>query len=624
MQVVVLPRISRYFRQCAGLVNLLAILVAPSAAQAVDPLQPIEHRQIKLGGEIGQRIDLTVHGNLLKLDVDKDFLRPFQVRKLMKAFQEREANCDFVGLGMLIDATVRMAAYTGDPKVIALKKHLVDETIKTQESDGYIGIMKPASRMWKLWDLAEMNFLVYGLLSDYRLFHEKDSLTASRKLADYILARWAAEPQGDPTEGIITVDMAFVGLERAFLVLSDVTGDAKYRDFCLVHRKLREWNRPITIGRWGHIEGHAYTFLELCLAQLYLHREEPSERLLEPTRRLMEFLTHGDGLTVVGNCGDHECWDDTQSGTINHAETCATACLIRVLDELMRQEGDSRYGDIMERAVYNGLFAAQSPDGRKIRYYTAFDGPRTYWPVDTYCCPNNFRRLIADLPTFVYYRAGKGLAVNLYTSSSMKLDLGDGVSLAVGQETDYPNSGNVTIQLDPSRPAEFPLLLRIPRWCSGATVRVNGKGVEKAVPSGSYFSVERVWKSGDRVQLEMPMPWRLVKGHKMQAGRVALLRGPLVFCLNRNQGTSLKDTDLRLLTLRPDSIEGPMPDDTVRPGGMACKVRCWPPGAWYPVEPAKLEFTLTEYADPAGEATYLHVPNPNATRFVEDELVSKH
>ena len=597
------------------LVLVTVIALVPGVARAADLFQPLEHRQVKLGGEIGRRIDLTVEGNLLKINVDGDFLKPFQEKKLQGGF---------VGLGMLIDATVRLAAYTGAPKVIALKRHLVTETIKTQEPDGYIGMVVPASRMWKLWDLSEMAYTVYGLTSDYRLFEEQASLAAARRLADYILARWTAEPQGDPTEGGVTMEMACVGLERAFLTLSEASGDTRFRDFCLFQRKLRQWDMPITTGRWGRVEGHAYAYLATCLAQLHLRRAEPGEKLLAPTRRAMDFLVRGDGLAVTGACGDHECWHDTQSGTINLGETCATAYLLRVLDELLRQEGDSRCGDIMERTILNALFGAQSPDGRKVRYYTPCDGTRSYFPGDGYCCPNNFRRIVSELPTFVYYRTGKGLAINLYTASSARLDLGEGVSLAVQQETDYPSSGNVTIRLDPSKPVPFPLLLRIPRWCSAATVRTNGKAAEKPVPGGTFFRLEQTWKNGDVVRLEMPMPLRLVKGRKTQAGRVAVLRGPMVFCLNRRQRESLKSVDLRLLTLQSESLQGPAPDKSVRPEGLECTAQFWSPGAWYPHVAADQQLVLTEYADPTGEATFFHVPNPNAAQYVDDELISKN
>ena len=141
----------------------------------------------------------------------------------------------------------------------------------------------------------------------------------------------------------------------------------------------------------------------------------------------MDFLTRHEGLVISGTCGDHECWHDTQSGTTNLGETCATAYLIRVWDDLVRLEGDSRWGDLMERAVFNALFAAQSPDGRHIRYYTPFECSRVYFPQDSYCCPNNYRRIISELPTMIYYQAPRELTVNLYTASTVKADLGGGL-----------------------------------------------------------------------------------------------------------------------------------------------------------------------------------------------------
>ena len=131
----------------------------------------------------------------------------------------------------------------------------------------------------------------------------------------------------------------------------------------------------------------------------------------------MDFLTRQDGLVITGACGYQECWHDNQQGFFKLGETCATAYLIRLLDNMLRLEGDTLYGDMMERTIYNALFAAQSPDGRNLRYYSPFEGKRVYFDKDTYCCPCNFRRIIAELPTMVYYRCGGGLAINLYTTS---------------------------------------------------------------------------------------------------------------------------------------------------------------------------------------------------------------
>ena len=111
------------------------------------------------------------------------------------------------------------------------------------------------------------------------------------------------------------------------------------------------------------------------------------------------------------------------------------------LDELMRREGKALYGDLMERVVFNTLFGAQSPDGRHLRYYTAFDGPRHYFPGDTYCCPCNYRRAIATLPDLIYYRIENGLAVNLYAASNADVALEDGLTVRLQQETKYPSGG---------------------------------------------------------------------------------------------------------------------------------------------------------------------------------------
>ncbi len=178
----------------------------------------------------------------------------------------------------------------------------------------------------------------------------------------------------------------------------------------------------------------------------------------------------------------------------------------------MRLEGNPRYADLIERTIYNALFAAQSSDGRHIRYYTPLEGNREYFPADTYCCPCNYRRIVADLPAMVYYRSGTGLAVSLYAPSEATIALEGGVSLQVRQETDYPSSGRVVLRLDPSRPAKFPLQLRIPRWCQKATATVNGQPWQKPIIPGKFLCLERQWTAGDRVTLDLPMTWRLVAG----------------------------------------------------------------------------------------------------------------
>ena len=592
---------------------ILWVLAASAAYATAAPLPgptPLDIRQVTLGGEIGRRVDITVHNNVLAIDVDKDFLLPFQ---------QRNRHGGYIGLGKFIDSLVRFAAYTDEEEVLALKKHVVAETIRTQEEDGYLGLCVPGNRMWSLWDIHEMAYLVLGLTTDYKYFGEEASLQAAVRLADYIIDRWSEDPSRK-TNGWISVFVATTGLEEAMLALTAQTRDQRYLDFCVHGRGLLDWNTEVIEGRWGNLEGHAYYHLCHCLAQLRLHQMQPDIRLLSQSRHTLDFLLRRDGLLIPGLCGYHECWHSNQQGFYKLGETCATAYLIRWAEALLQIEGKSMYGDIMERSLYNGLFAAQSPDGRRLRYYAPFDGPRKYFTGDTYCCPCNFRRIIAELPEMVYHRRDGGIAINLYTESSAIAEIRKGLSLEITQRTDYPNSGDVVIALRPSAPARFPVHLRIPRWCETAEITIGAEPTRMSARGGSFLTVTRAWQPGDEVKLHMPMPWRLIRGRKSQSGRVAVARGPMLFCLNPDRQEGLDPAEQRLLRLDPHSLALGDYDQSIRPNGLTCRARFWRPGDYHAAGKANKPLTLTEYADPGCQSTYFLVPNPNVDILVDDEL----
>jgi hypothetical protein len=576
-----------------------------------DELTPVEIGDVRVTGEVGRRIEATIEHNLLAVDVDRDFLTPFY---------SRNQQGGYVGLGKLIDALARFAAYAKDARVTALRDRVTGSILGMQEADGYIGTFAPDSRMWTLWDLHEMAYLVYGLVTEHRYSGEERPLAAACRLADYIVRRWKAEPNGKFNAGGASADMAALGLDLALLRLYEQTKNESYLEFVTKQRGLAAWDAQIVCGRFGLLEGHAYAFLNRCLAQLRLYRLTRDRKLLSQTKEVLDFFKRRDGLVITGTCGQHECWHDTQDGTMNLGETCTTAYLIRLLDDLLRLECDPRYGDMMERAIRNALFAAQSTDGRYIRYYTPFDGPRSYFSTDTYCCPNNFRRIMSELPAMIYYTTGSGVAINLYTPSKANIKVDRGITVEVSQETDYPNSGEVLIRLNPSRSAVFPVLLRIPTWCPRARIAVNGKLLNEEIKPGTFFAIDRKWETGNTIHLDMFMAMRLVRGRKAQAGRVAVMHGPLLFGLNRAKHPKLAGVDLRLLTLVPTSIEDWVRDQTLRPDGLGCHVRAWGPGAWYPHAAPGLDLMLSEYPDPGAESVYFNVPNPDAAGFVDDEL----
>ena len=574
-----------------------------------DVFKPLDVRNVKVGGEIGRRIDITANNNLLKLDADNDFILPFRQKKL-----EGKGYSDYVGLGKLIDATVRFAAYTNSENVLSLKKHIVDEIIKAQEADGYIGIMVKESRMWRLWDIHEMGYIVMGLASDYHYFREKRSLIAAQKLADYMLERWATMP-------VTWEKFGAIGLESNLLALYRETGEKRYLNFCVRQRAIADWNLTVAKGLDPTLIGHIYTDLDLCLAQCDLFRIQPASQLLKPSRQAIDFMTKGDGMTITGAAGLWESWNDAQEARGNTAETCSTAYQIRIFDTFLRMEGNAQHGDILERIIYNALFAAQSPDGRKLRYFTSLEGNRVYFDKDTYCCPNNFRRIIAELPTFIFYKSSTGVAVNLYTTSEATIALNDNLSVKIRQETQYPSNGKVMIYLDPSKPVRFPLQLRIPRWCDKAVVSVNGKQWEKPIVSGEFLALEREWNTGDQVTLEMAMPFRFVLGRKRQSGRVAVMRGPVVFCLDPAQKDALQKKDAADLTgymIDSKSINLISDDATVRPNGVACTIDA---NEWtFSLGNRDNNLKLTELPNPDGKVVYFRISD--SSEAVNDEILS--
>lgn len=574
---------------------LIALLAAVGAA---DVLTPAGLTAVEVGGEIGRRIDVTIDNNLLVVDLENDFLQPFL---------ERNRDGGYIGLGKTIDAMARFCAYSQNKKLIARKKKVVDALLDSQEAGGYLGMFKKESRTTSLWDVHELSYLVLGLTADYEFCGETRSLDAARNLADYLMGELNAGKQVGA--GDLNPNMGTTGLDEAFLYLSEQTGDGRYRRFVVEQRDLPGWRFPITLGRWGMIDGHAYAYMAECLAQVRLTEQVDDPGLWHETNKVFDFLLNRDGLVITGTCGDHECWHDTQSGTTNLGETCATAYLVRLCAEVLEKTGDPSYGDLMERSIFNALFAAQSPDGRRIRYYSPFEAPRVYFDGDTYCCPCNYRRIVAELPTMIYYGRGDGVYVNLYAPSHATVAFGEGRKIVLRQDTDYPSSGKVEFAIEETDGEPFRLYLRRPGWAENATVRVNGESVQPETPGAGLLAVNRRWKAGDTLQAEFPMDWRLVKGRKAQSGRVAVMRGPMVFTYNPKLNPEVKG-DPRLFTLDGEAeIEGPIPSDGVRPGGIACKVQIWEPGVWYPHAKSR-PITLTEFPDPDATWTYFTTAKP--------------
>ena len=243
-----------------------------------------------------------------------------------------------------------------------------------------------------------------------------------------------------------------------------------------------------------------------------------------------------------------------------YTETCAAIALIMWAWRMLALDGNAAYADVLELALYNGFLAGLSLDGLRYFYVnplasdsesTLRDGTRGRQPwFNCACCPPNIARLLASLPGYVYSISDDAIWCHLYATGTARLTLPDGRGVEVRQETDYPWDGDVTLSVDGA--GEFTLRLRIPGWCAanaGASLTVNGMTIAATLVPGSYAAIRREWQVGDVVRLRLPMPPRRVQSHPYaleNTGRAALMRGPLLYCV---EGADHRGVDLRDLTL---------------------------------------------------------------------------
>jgi uncharacterized protein len=197
---------------------------------------------------------------------------------------------------------------------------------------------------------------------------------------------------------------------------------------------------------------------------------------------------------------------------------------------------DARYADELERCLYNGALSGVSLKGDTYFYMNPLeagtDRARWVWH-DCPCCPPMFLKLMGAMPGYIYSTDADSLYVNLFVSSQASTEVA-GTPLSIRQSSRYPWEGNVKIFVDPATPASFGMMVRVPGWCRRASLKINGQSIAHYETVRGYARLSRTWKKGDVIELAMDMPVEAVKAHPLvvaDAGKVALIRGPLIYCL---------------------------------------------------------------------------------------------
>ena len=464
-----------------------------------------------------------------------------------------------------VEAASYSLATHPDPELEKLVEEVVDKIIGAQHPDGYLNVfytvVEPENRWKNLRDWHELycaGHLIEAAVAHHQATGKRDFLDATIRYADYIDSVFGDEPgkrYGAP--GHEEIELALVKLYHA-------TGEGRYlklSEFFLNQRGQKpsvfQLERPdeeyraepgyhqdhLPVREQSTAEGHAVRAMYLYSGMADVAAETGDEELLSACEKLWEnvttkrmYITGGIGSTSEG---ERFTTDYDLPNATAYAETCAGIGLVFWAHRMLQFGPDSRYADVMERALYNGVISGVSLDGERFFYVnpleSAGDHHRQEW-FGCACCPPNIARLIASLGGYIYSQADNDVYVHLYVQGEAELEVA-GQKVMLRQETDYPWDGLVRVTVRPERPVRFGLNLRLSGWCLGAMLAVNGQlcKMTENVTDG-YVRIEREWTGEETVELGVAMPTLLSEAHpamKAAAGRVALQRGPIVYCLEQ-------------------------------------------------------------------------------------------
>jgi DUF1680 family protein len=317
------------------------------------------------------------------------------------------------------------------------------------------------------------------------------------------------------------------------------SGEVRYREMAKQYIEDESWFAPLSENENVLPGQHAYSHLNsLCSAmQSYLNLND--EHYLRAARNGFRMVEEQSFAT--GGWGPNEAFVKPGSTTLAESLTkthasfetpCGAYGHFKITRYLLLETADSRYGDSMERVLYNTILGAKplQPDGTSFYYSDYNENAQKVYDDDKWpCCSGTFPQVTADYGISTYMRRGRDVYVNLYVPSELRWRQ-NGAACTITQTTEYPASSQTAIALTMDRPQNFAVLLRIPQWAGPRTrIAVNGRTADAAVEPGTFASVRRTWRSGDRIELELDMPLRLEPIPYQQEGgqRMALMYGPV-------------------------------------------------------------------------------------------------
>lgn len=474
----------------------------------------------------------------------------------------------------IIEGASYSLAVKYDPKLDAYLDSVIILIAAAQEPDGYLTtcVTNKCERLSGWWgssrwekinshELYNSGHLYEAAVAHYKATGKRSLLDIALKNADLVCETFGLG------EGQIKYPSGHPIIEMALVKLYNVTGEQKYLDqaryFVDEAGRLSNGRKPgiysqdhLPVMEQEEIVGHAVRagYFYSGVADVAMLQQD--QTLLNAVKRVWDNMA-GRKLYINGGIGSRPQGegfgpDYELNNHNNYCETCASIANVYWNHRMFLATGESKYYDVLERALYNGLIAGVSLSGDKFFY----DNPmashgvheREEW-FGCACCPGNVTRFMASVPAYAYATANNKIYVNLYVEGHAHMHLGEH-KVEVTQQTNYPWEGNMEMTINPAVPKIFDVALRIPGWANNKPVptdlyqyvddnrtsvkiAINGTEVQPEIING-YAVIGREWKAGDKIALSMDMPVRRVQAHQAASydrGLLSMERGPILYAL---------------------------------------------------------------------------------------------
>jgi DUF1680 family protein len=513
------------------------------AAVSREKLYEFRYSDVKLtAGPLKSQFD-RVHAHFLGLDNDR----------LLKVYRQRAGlpapGADMGGwydadgfvpghtIGQYISGLSRYAKATGDAATYAKVNALVEGYAATLGPNGYPYASEKAAITWPCYILDKYEI---GMLDAYRLAgveSAKDMLArvirgAIPYIPDHTYDRTPNSPKQAP------YDEPYILPENLFNSY-EATGEKQFLDMAKLYLLNEEFFDPLSRNQNILPGKHAYSHAIALSSGAKAYQVLGDPKYLQAIRNAWDMLVETQQY-ASGGSGPKEAFVPPHEGKLGesitslheHFETpCGCYAHFKLARYLLRFTGEARYGDGLERLLYNTMLACKDPEGDGNYFYYSDYHPQAkkgYYHRKWPCCSGTYAQGVADYLLNLYFHGAGGIYVNLFAPSEARWPV-NGVPVRLVQSTDYPHEDEVEIRIVTPKPIEFAVNVRIPGWLeSRPTLEVNGKPFSGPALKGTFAAIHRRWKSGDTVHLRLPLSFRTEPVDDRHPSLVAVMRGPLM------------------------------------------------------------------------------------------------